>query len=58
VNWACTLFGLIGLVLAPSPFLFKRFGPRIRAHSTFAPCLDLKIAKELKEAEDEKTHSA
>ncbi|KAJ8690033.1 hypothetical protein PTI98_012879 [Pleurotus ostreatus] len=47
VNWACTLFGILGLILAPSPFLFKKYGPRIRAHSKFAPCIDLRIAKEL-----------
>jgi DHA1 family multidrug resistance protein-like MFS transporter len=51
VNWACTLLGLIGLLLAPSPFLFHRFGPAIRSRSVFAPCIDLKIAKEVREAE-------
>ncbi|KAL1743340.1 major facilitator superfamily domain-containing protein [Schizophyllum fasciatum] len=49
VKWAATLLGLIGLLLAPSPFLFYRYGPAIRARSTYAPCLDLKIAKELAE---------
>lgn len=49
VKWAATLLGLIALLLAPSPFLFYRYGPAIRARSTFAPCLDLKIAKELAE---------
>ena len=47
VNWAATLLGLIGLLLTPAPFLFYRFGARIRAHSTFAPGVDLKIAAEL-----------
>lgn len=49
VNWACTLLGLIGLLLAPSPFLFYKYGARIRAKSKFAPCVDLKIAKILEE---------
>jgi DHA1 family multidrug resistance protein-like MFS transporter len=51
VNWACTLLGLLALVLAPSPFLFSRYGPAIRSRSTFAPCADLKIAGEIKELE-------
>lgn len=54
INWASTLVGLIGLVLAPSPFLFYKYGARIRTMSKFAPCIDLKIAKELKEEEEER----
>ncbi|KAF5378919.1 hypothetical protein D9757_008720 [Collybiopsis confluens] len=49
INWASTLVGLIGLVMVPSPFLFYKYGARIRASSKFAPCIDLKIAKELEE---------
>lgn len=30
VQWASTLIGLIALVLAPIPFLFFRYGARIR----------------------------
>ena len=37
VNWAATLLGIIGIILTPSPFLFYKFGARIRAGSTFAP---------------------
>ncbi|KAK0217527.1 MFS polyamine transporter [Armillaria nabsnona] len=51
INWASTLVGLIALVLAPSPFLFYKFGAQIRSRSKFAPCIDLKIAKQL-EIED------
>jgi hypothetical protein len=51
INWACTLLGFIALLLSPSAFLFYRYGPKIREKSKFAPCLDLKIAKEIKEAE-------
>ncbi|KAI0050469.1 MFS polyamine transporter [Auriscalpium vulgare] len=47
VNWACTLLGGIAFLLAPMPFLFYKYGARIRAGSTFAPCIDLKIAAEL-----------
>ncbi|KAG6843526.1 hypothetical protein H0H93_000727 [Arthromyces matolae] len=51
VNWAATLLGLIALLLAPSPFLFYRYGPKVRLRSKFAPCIDLKIAKEFAEQE-------
>ncbi|KAG6843826.1 hypothetical protein H0H87_012885 [Tephrocybe sp. NHM501043] len=51
VNWAATLLALIALILAPSPFFFYRYGPRVRMRSKFAPCIDLKIAKELAEQE-------
>ncbi|KAH7929149.1 MFS general substrate transporter [Leucogyrophana mollusca] len=49
-NWAATVLGLVGLVLTPSPFLFYKYGARIRAKSKFAPCKDLQIAKELEAA--------
>ncbi|CAK5271078.1 unnamed protein product [Mycena citricolor] len=52
VNWASTLLGGVGLLLAPSPFLFYKYGARIRKRSRFAPCLDLKIAAELKMEEE------
>lgn len=54
VNWASTLVACIGLLLTPSPFLFYKYGPQIRAGSTFAPCIDLKIAKQLAAEEQEK----
>ncbi|KZP13990.1 MFS polyamine transporter [Athelia psychrophila] len=57
VNWASTLIACIGLLLTPGPFLFYKYGPRIRAGSTFAPCIDLKIAKELAAEEREKSGS-
>ncbi|KAJ6449964.1 MFS polyamine transporter [Mycena sanguinolenta] len=44
-NWAMTLLGGISLIMAPSPFLFYRYGAIIRQRSKFAPCIDLKIAK-------------
>ena len=54
VGGACSLLGGVGLLLTPAPFLFYKYGPRIRAHSAFAPGIDLKIAKELKEMAAEK----
>ncbi|KZT25535.1 MFS general substrate transporter [Neolentinus lepideus HHB14362 ss-1] len=53
VNWAGTLIGFVSLALAPSPFLFYKYGAKIRSRSKFAPCIDLKIAAEL-EAQKEK----
>ncbi|KAJ6506234.1 MFS polyamine transporter [Mycena vitilis] len=49
VNYAATLLGGVGLILAPSPFLFYKYGARIRANSKFAPCMDLQIARILEE---------
>lgn len=51
VNWACTLVGLLGLLFVPAPFLFYKYGAWIRGRSSFAPCFDLVIAKELEEEE-------
>ncbi|KAF9018948.1 major facilitator superfamily domain-containing protein, partial [Rhodocollybia butyracea] len=51
INWASTLIALLCLILAPIPFLFFKYGARIRQHSKFAPCLDLKIAKQIREEE-------
>ncbi|KAF8879261.1 MFS polyamine transporter [Infundibulicybe gibba] len=51
LNWGSTLLGLVALLLSPSPFLFYKYGARIRMGSTFAPCIDLRIAKELEEEE-------
>lgn len=47
VNWASTLIGGIALLLLPIPFLFYKYGPRIRARSQFSPSRDLEIAKEI-----------
>ncbi|KAF5351226.1 hypothetical protein D9756_008160 [Leucocoprinus leucothites] len=54
VNWACTLIGLVGLLFLPSPFLFYKYGARIREKSRFAPCIDLKIKKQIEEEERQK----
>ncbi|KAL7424095.1 hypothetical protein Q5752_001680 [Cryptotrichosporon argae] len=36
-DWACTLLGLLGVLLGGTPFLFYRFGPKLRAMSKLAP---------------------
>ncbi|KAI8459071.1 major facilitator superfamily domain-containing protein [Phakopsora pachyrhizi] len=42
-QWAATLLGCVSLILAPSPFLFYKYGPRFRSESKYAPGLDLKL---------------
>ncbi|SCZ93484.1 BZ3500_MvSof-1268-A1-R1_Chr6-3g08692 [Microbotryum saponariae] len=37
VNWALTLVAFLSLILTPIPFVFLRYGARIRAHSKYAP---------------------
>ena len=37
VNWASSLIGGVALLLLPMPFLFYKYGPRIRARSQFSP---------------------
>lgn len=51
-RWAGTLLGCVAILLAPSPWIFYRYGPRIRQWSGFAPCIDFKIREQL-EAEGE-----
>ncbi|KAK2462832.1 hypothetical protein APHAL10511_005144 [Amanita phalloides] len=51
INWSATLIGLVAVLFAPCPFLFYKYGPWIRQKSRFAPCIDLRIAKEI-EAEE------
>lgn len=36
-NWALTLLGFLALILAPIPFLFHKYGAKIRSRSSFAP---------------------
>ncbi|KZS90135.1 MFS polyamine transporter [Sistotremastrum niveocremeum HHB9708] len=47
VQWASTLIGGIAILLAPTPYIFWKYGHRIRARSRFAPCPDLKIREEI-----------
>jgi MFS transporter, DHA1 family, multidrug resistance protein len=39
VNWAMSLLGFVALALSPVPFLFYKYGPRIRGKSKWAPTL-------------------
>ncbi|KZT38285.1 MFS general substrate transporter [Sistotremastrum suecicum HHB10207 ss-3] len=39
VQWASTLIGCIAILMAPMPFIFYKYGPWIRTHSGFAPCI-------------------
>ncbi|KAJ7626786.1 MFS polyamine transporter [Roridomyces roridus] len=49
VGYACTLLGGVGLLLAPMPFLFFRYGARLRKGSRWAPGLDLRIKQQIEE---------
>ena len=37
VNWSGTLLGCVAALLAPIPFVFWKYGARIRQKSKFAP---------------------
>lgn len=37
VNWACTLLGLVSILLCPIPMVFFKFGAKIRGDSYFSP---------------------
>ena len=37
IQWAATLIGLIAAILTPIPFIFLKYGARIRKRSRFAP---------------------
>lgn len=37
IQWASTLLGCIAIVLAPIPFIFYKYGGKIRAKSAYAP---------------------
>ncbi|GAA5993231.1 hypothetical protein JCM10908_004521 [Rhodotorula pacifica] len=51
IGWGCTVFGIIGAVIAPSPFLFYKYGWRLRQKSRFAPCLDVGLREQVFEEE-------
>ncbi|CEQ42531.1 SPOSA6832_04353, partial [Sporobolomyces salmonicolor] len=54
VNWACSLYAFVGLAISPSPFLFYKYGAKIRERSRFAPALDLKIRDQVLQEQREK----
>lgn len=37
IQWAGTLLGCLAVLLAPMPILFYRYGPKLRAMSSYAP---------------------
>jgi len=51
VAWACSLLGVLSLLMSLIPFVFIRYGDRIRAGSKF--CQELKELKVQKEQERE-----
>lgn len=38
IQGACSLIGGVGILLMPIPFVFYKYGAKIREKSTFAPC--------------------
>ncbi|GAA5905253.1 hypothetical protein JCM6882_003727 [Rhodosporidiobolus microsporus] len=58
VNWACSLLGFVALAIAPSPFLFHRYGWRLRQRSRFAPCLDIGMRETVEREKKEKNGEA
>lgn len=52
IAWACSLLGFISIALGVIPFMFLRFGDRIRANSKF--CRELVAKKEELEREKER----
>ncbi|KAI9630150.1 hypothetical protein KEM48_012180 [Puccinia striiformis f. sp. tritici PST-130] len=50
-QWACTLTGCFALIICFSPFVFYKYGGRLRSRSKFSQALDLKM-KERVEAEE------
>lgn len=37
VNWAGSLLGFLAIAFLPIPFLFYKYGERLRKHSPYAP---------------------
>ncbi|KAH0600692.1 hypothetical protein MHUMG1_01691 [Metarhizium humberi] len=50
IQWAATLLGCVALVLAPMPFIFYKYGSKIRAKSAYAPTF---AAPAMKSSDDE-----
>lgn len=51
IAWACSLLGFISIALGFIPFMFLRYGDKIRANSKF--CRELARKKEEQELKDE-----
>lgn len=52
IQWASTLLGCVALVLAPIPFIFYKYGAKIRSKSAYAPTFPAPASTE--ETEEEK----
>lgn len=50
IQWAATLLGCVAIVLAPIPFIFYKYGAKIRAKSEYAPTF---AAPPMQHSEDE-----
>ncbi|KAH8800235.1 major facilitator superfamily domain-containing protein [Xylogone sp. PMI_703] len=37
IQWGCTLLGCLALIMIPFPFVFIRYGPKLRERSVWAP---------------------
>lgn len=53
VNWGETLLGCVALLFVPMPFIFIKYGKKIRARSKFAPALDIKQDEENEKKDEE-----
>jgi MFS transporter, DHA1 family, multidrug resistance protein len=51
IQWAGTLLGCLAAVMIPIPFIFYRWGPKIRAKSKFAPTTSVESLEELEDGE-------
>lgn len=51
IGWGASTFGFIAVAIAPSPFLFYKYGWRLRQMSRFAPCLDVGLREQVFEEE-------
>ncbi|OAA44287.1 major facilitator superfamily [Metarhizium rileyi] len=55
IQWAATLLGCVALVLSPIPFIFYKYGARIRSRSAYAPTF---AAPPMQNSEDETADSS
>ncbi|KAF4461434.1 fluconazole resistance [Fusarium albosuccineum] len=54
IQWAATLLGCVAVVLAPIPFIFYKYGAKIRQKSNYAPTAPPMGAPSSEEEEEEK----
>ncbi|KAK0386878.1 hypothetical protein NLU13_5191 [Sarocladium strictum] len=55
IQWAATLLGCVAIVLAPIPFIFYKYGPKIREKSAYAPTFPMGAHHGADEDESEET---